>query len=81
MSMFGCELERPAREWWPAFFSHIADAEVIESGFDLAWAIEGLGFTLVYSTNRPDYTHTGTRRWLTEHDLPTGRALRVQTTR
>ncbi|MDJ0419849.1 LNS2 domain-containing protein [Rhodococcus opacus] len=54
---------------------------MIESGFDLAWAIEGLGFTLVYSTNRPDYTHTGTRRWLTEHDLPTGRALRVQTTR
>ncbi|WP_455566872.1 LNS2 domain-containing protein [Rhodococcus wratislaviensis] len=55
--------------------------EVIESGFDLAWAIERLGFTLVYLTTRPDYTHTGTRRWLTEHDLPTGRALTVQTTR
>ncbi|MFD6060177.1 hypothetical protein ACFWG4_19520 [Rhodococcus wratislaviensis] len=54
---------------------------MIESGFDLAWAIERLGFTLVYLTTRPDYTHTGTRRWLTEHDLPTGRALTVQTTR
>jgi hypothetical protein len=75
MSMFEHELARPAAARWPASFSHLADAEVNASGFDLAWAVEGLGFTLVYSTTRPDYTHTGTRAWLTDHDLPAGRAL------
>jgi hypothetical protein len=75
MSTFEHELARPAAARWPAFFSHLADAEVIASGFDLAWAVEGLGFTLVYSTTRPDHTHTGTRAWLTDHDLPAGRAL------
>ncbi|MDJ0362297.1 hypothetical protein [Rhodococcus sp. H29-C3] len=60
---------------WREFFAHIPDATVLGSGHDLAWGIVGLGYTLVYSSTRPAYTHAATRLGLAEQDFPPGRAL------
>lgn len=64
----------PPAQRWRDFFAHIPDAAVLSSGQDLAWALDGLGFTIVYSTTRPSYAHAPTRSWLAE-DFPAGRAL------
>ncbi|WP_128645095.1 hypothetical protein [Rhodococcus sp. BS-15] len=60
---------------WRDFFDHIPDAKVLDDGRELAWAIAGLGHTLLYSTTRPAYTRTPTRAWLGVHDFPIARAL------
>jgi hypothetical protein len=67
--------ERPAEQRWEEFFAHIPDAAVIDTGYDLAWAIAGLGYTIVYSTTRPHYTRDSSRLWLTTKDFPTGKAM------
>lgn len=67
--------ERPAEQRWEEFFAHIPDAAVIDTGYDLAWAIAGLGYTIVYSTTRPHYTRDPSRLWLTTKDFPTGKAM------
>ena len=67
--------ERPAEQRWEEFFAHIPDAAVIDTGYDLAWAIDGLGYTIVYSTTRPRYTRDSSRLWLTTKDFPTGKAM------
>jgi hypothetical protein len=67
--------ERPAEQRWEEFFAHIPDAAVIDTGYDLAWAIDGLGYTIVYSTTRPRYTRDASGLWLTDKDFPTGKAL------
>lgn len=60
---------------WQEFFAHIPDAAVLDDGRELAWAIAGLGYTILYSTTRPAYTCTPTRTWLGVHDFPIARAL------
>lgn len=67
--------ERPAEQRWEEFFAHIPDAAVIDTGYDLAWAIAGLGYTIVYSTTRPPYTRDASGLWLTTKDFPTGKAM------
>ena len=67
--------ERPAEQRWEEFFAHIPDAAVIDTGYDLAWAIASLGYTIVYSTTRPRYTRDASGLWLTTKDFPTGKAL------
>ena len=67
--------ERPAEQRWAEFFAHIPDAAVIDTGYDLAWAIDGLGYTIVYSTTRPHYTRDPSGLWLTTKDFPAGKAL------
>lgn len=78
LSAFQDELTRDdvaVQQRWRDFFAHIPDADVLDDGRDLAWAIAGLGFTIVYSTTRPAYTRTATGVWLTVSDFPVGRAL------
>ncbi len=70
----------PTRQRWREFFAHIPDAAVLAAGHDLAWAIDSLGYTLVYSSTRPSYTHAATRLWLAEQDFPAGRALLIRPT-
>ncbi|WP_125458620.1 hypothetical protein [Rhodococcus sp. 1168] len=72
--------EIPPAQRWREFFAHIPDAAVLATGHDLACAIDSLGYTLVYSSTRPSYTHAATRLWLAEQDFPTGRALLIRPT-
>lgn len=67
--------ETPSAERWRTFFDHVPDALVLDIGYDVAWAIDGLGYTVVYSTTRPAYALGSTRTWLADHGLPEGRAL------
>lgn len=67
--------ELPPAQRWREFFAHIPEAAVLGSGHDLAWAVDGLGYTVVYSTTRPSYAHGSTRSWLAQQDFPVGRAL------
>lgn len=64
----------PAQRW-REFFAHVPDAAVLAGGHDLAWAVHGLGYTIVYSTTRPAYALPATRAWLTDQDFPKGRAV------
>lgn len=64
-----------ADQRWEEFFAHIPDATVIDTGYDLAWAIDSLGYTIVYSTTRPPYARDATRLWLTTHHFPAGKAV------
>ena len=65
----------PIAQRWQNFFAHIPDATVLDEGRDLVWAIDGLGYTVVYSTTRPAYTRTPSRIWLKDSEFPTCRAL------
>ncbi|MDJ0362212.1 hypothetical protein [Rhodococcus sp. H29-C3] len=69
------EEEIPPAQRWREFFAHIPDAAVLGSGHDLAWAVDGLGYTIVYSTTRPAYALGATRTWIADQDFPMGRAL------
>lgn len=71
--------ERPAEQRWAEFFAHIPDAAVIDTGYDLAWAIDSLGYTIVYSTTRPHYTREPSGLWLTTKDFPAGKAMFTRT--
>jgi hypothetical protein len=64
----------PAQRW-REFFAHVPDAAVLAGGHDLAWAVHGLGYTIVYSTTRPAYALAATRQWLPDQDFPEGRAV------
>lgn len=64
----------PAQRWRD-FFAHVADAAVLAGGHDLAWAVHGLGYTIVYSTTRPSYALPATKQWLTDRDFPESRAV------
>jgi hypothetical protein len=44
-------------------------------GLDLTRTLDSAGYTVVYSTTRPSYTHGATRAWLASRDFPAGRAL------
>ena len=67
--------QTPPAQRWREFFAHIPEARVLSSGRDLTWALDGLGYTVVYSTTRPSYAHAPTRSWLADRDFPVGRAL------
>ncbi|MEV8236966.1 hypothetical protein AB0P23_17135 [Rhodococcus sp. NPDC077669] len=73
-SVLADEAIDPAQRW-REFFAHVPDAAVLAGGHDLAWALHGLGFTIVYSTTRPAYALPATRAWLPEQDFPGGRAV------
>lgn len=64
----------PAQRW-REFFAHVPEAAVLAGGHDLAWAVHGLGYTIVYSTTRPSYALPATRAWLTDQDFPDSRAV------
>ncbi|OZD85280.1 hypothetical protein CH260_20245 [Rhodococcus sp. 05-2256-B2] len=64
----------PAQRW-REFFAHVPEAAVLAGGHDLAWAVHGLGYTIVYSTTRPAYALPATRAWLTDQDFPDRRAV------
>lgn len=63
------------RAAWQEFFSHLGEAAVVEAGRELVAAVAALGFTVIYSTTRPQFTVPATRAWLAEHGFPAGAAL------
>ncbi|MFE7422182.1 hypothetical protein [Rhodococcus sp. NPDC057529] len=67
--------EGSRRQAWQRFFDHVGQAAVIEPGRDLAEAVAGLGFVVVYSTTRPLSCADQTRMWLGGNGFPPGRAL------
>ncbi|ASR39959.1 hypothetical protein BAY61_32265 (plasmid) [Prauserella marina] len=63
------------RDVWQQFFARLGEATVFDAGRDLVAATAALGFTVIYSTTRPDFTIPATRSWLAAAGLPPAAAV------
>lgn len=59
---------------WDAFFAAAPDDPVLEQGHETVTRLAEV-FDVVYLSGRPEHCRDDTARWLSAHDMPTGRLL------
>ena len=60
----------PESSRWKTFFSHVHEAPLIDAGARLVAALGDLDYRIYYSTTRPGWLTTPTRRWIVDQGLP-----------